>query len=217
MYTCSRRLSLRIRPLVVHLLLAAMCATTTITTAAAAALAAVDGGEMATCYPETTGPDGGKFDLRTMNTVAYRAYDRDHDRYYVLHVCTPGARSSCSSTADPDPRRPSMCRKSTSSSREDPPLLLSEWSNHFESNHSSEVTFESFRDSLTGQRGLTINTHLVTPGHGQHFTRVDIVCSARGALLNASVVASGPNILTKLHYRINHQAGCAMDPHADIE
>ena len=105
-----------------------------------------------------------------------------------------------------------MCRESASGRREDPPLLLSEWSNSFEPTHSSEVTFESFRDPLTGQRGLTINTHLVTSGRGQHFTHVDIVCSARGALLNASVVASGPDILTKLHFRINHEAGCAKDP-----
>jgi hypothetical protein len=206
----AKCLSLRLRPLVVHIMLAAMCAAATIVTTAAA----VDGGEVVTCTPETTGPDGGKFDLRTMNTVAYRADDRENDRYYVLHVCTPGSRSSCSSAADPDPRAPSMCRKSTSSSPEDPPLLLSLWSNE---EHKSEVTFESFRDSLTGQRGLTIHTHLVTPGRGQHFTRVDIVCSARGALLNASAVASGPDILTQLHYRINHQAGCAKDPHVDIE
>ena len=32
---------------------------------------------------------------------------------------------------------------------------------------------------------------------------VDIVCAARGALQNVSALASGPDIWTKLHYRIN--------------
>ena len=166
----------------------------------------VDEKSKVTCTPTTTGPDGRKFDLRTMNTVAYRAYDREHDRTYKLHVCTPAPSSPC--IRRPVRETASMCRTSTTGHhKEDPPLLLSEWVNE---ETRSEVTFESFRDPSTGQRGLTINTHLVTPvpNSGQHFTRVDIVCAARGALLNASVVASGPDILTKLHYRINHQAGC---------